>query len=69
MCSQDMNTQLTCLVISVVTSRPTSLLVTNSVSVFLCTLCMFLPIKVTAAYMIFDWIQYEVAGLKKSSGK
>jgi hypothetical protein len=30
---------------------------------------MFLPIKVTAAYMVFDWIQYEVAGLKKSSGK
>jgi len=64
-----MNIHLTCLVISVVTSRPTSLPVTNSVSVFLCTMCMFVPIKVTAAYMIFDWIQNEVAGLKKSLGK
>jgi hypothetical protein len=29
---------------------------------------MFLPIKVTAAYMIFDWIPNELAGLKKSLG-
>jgi hypothetical protein len=36
---------------------------------FLLTACAFLPIKVTAAYMIFDWIQQEVADLKKSLGK
>jgi len=37
--------------------RPTSVLVTNSVSMFLLRVCAFLPIKVTAAYMIFEWIQ------------